>query len=211
MKEISPGELELLSAYIDGEMSQEEKEKFNDLLKIDKKLAYYHEKFQKISGMLQELEVEVPEPEQKFIEKFENKKTSTNAIKLFFKDYIYKWQFQTAVFLTGFFLGIFSMYLLNPTSKIIPSNQISKKTESESTVVNIYISPNQAEDLLKEVTATGLKDEITLQIKNNNWKEAAATYKTLLRDYSGTHAVKEMENSREINMLKNQFHINGGI
>lgn len=201
---------ECLSAYLDGEMKQDEKTALELYLLKNPERAEQLEELGKLVSLLPQWEIEIPPPDETFEEKLlAMVQRGNNQGKVpsrhFFAHRKLNWGFQAAVFLVGVCLGAILMNMIGKTGEAPSIHETHPQTmvqkipaEKTSTI----ISDSQAEVLLREIGAAQLKDNLMDEIKKNNWKQASALYKSLREQYRDTKAWKDLENDKYLGTVK---------
>lgn len=189
---------EYLSAYMDGELSGEEKCKLEELLKSNPDQAARLEELRKTSGFLQEWEIDTPVPEATFIREIRNQAAPEENFNLISWLRSFKLQRVVPSFLAGMVVGILTITFMNRDDRTI----ILYKPEPEYVTSKYSISPNQADVLLTEVYAEGLKEKMLDELKQQNIKEALEVYKTLKAKYPDSQVLKELSKNRKLRFLQ---------
>lgn len=187
--------LEILSAYLDHELPEQDRVELEHVLKSDPVRRQQLIELRHTSRLLREYEIMAPSPDPVFIHRFveEQDKRQSNTRWFSFRFPALHW----SQFSIGFVTGILALILVQQSWMASPDRPLSGMPASgnESVpVVNIYMTPNQAEDLLQQVTAKGLINQMKTQIHNGKWEEAAASYNLLIRDYADSGVLSEIEN-----------------
>jgi len=206
---------ECLSAYLDGEVPDEERRSLEQYLLRDARRAAQLEELQRLSGVLSEWKIPAPEPDPLFENKIRarvlkntsrEKYSSLNIIipwKL-------RWAAHAAIFLLGVMIGglIMSLVLMNITKEsraFLPQGKPPAPSHiqaafPETSLANI--SPSQADALLREISAAQLKEKMMGQIKRQNWDQAALLYKSLSDQYRDTKVFKDLQNDKYLETMK---------
>ena len=146
--------------------------------------------------------MEAPEPNLSFIreiEKVQEKETGRARTARFaglFAGPRFRWAFHTTVFLVGVLAGVLGGPLMQRAGVSTKPNEPLSLVPAAVTrpeAVNIAISPAQADGLLREVQAGNLRERVISQMKNGNWEEARATYKSLRDAFSDTLVFQELQ------------------
>jgi anti-sigma factor RsiW len=193
---------ECLTAYLDGEMEPDDCHALELYLEKDSDRAKQLHEMRRLSDVMQEWRVEAPEPNLSFIreiEKVQEKETGrvrTTRFASLFAGARFRWAFHTAVFLVGVLTGVLGGPLMQRAGVSAKPNEplsLAPATVIRPEVVNIAISPTQADGLLREVQAGNLRERVISQMKNGNWEEARATYKSLRDAFSDTLVFQELQ------------------
>lgn len=183
---------ECLSAYLDGEMDEDERMELDAYLQTDPERSRQLEEYRQTSASLQGWMVDVPEPGAAFMRQL--KKMEREKREPFWKRYLYP-NMNWVPFSVGVVTGVFALLIAQSPfqgSPRLDSSSTDPMGKSQP-VYNIFISQNQAETLMGEVTATGLSTQLKNQLRNNQWSDAAATYQVLFKNYSETKAFLELK------------------
>ncbi len=195
---------ECLSAYLDGEMDEEDRIALEAYLKTDPTRLDQLQAYRKTAALLQGWQVEVPSPNANFLDRLkqEERAKSRESWKSFFFPAMHWFPFS----LGGVTGAILLMILQNIVSLDRPSNIPPASMPSESQpVYNVFISQNQAENLFSEVTASGLAGQMKTQLHNSQWEEAATTYQTMYQKYSETKAFQDLKNIPSIQTFVQKY------
>ena len=209
---------EYLTAYLDGELEPDERRAFEQYLETDGDRAKQLQEMRRLSDVLQEWRVEVPEPNPSLAREVEKilKRETGGARKSWFGSFSeglkVRWAFQAAVFLVGVLTGVLGGPLVQragfpakPGETIPPAPPTVIQTE----VVNITISPAQANGLLREVQAGNLKERVISQMRSGNWEEARAAYKSLRDTFSDTLVFRELQ--KDSRLVQSERFLEGRI
>ena len=189
---------EYLSAYMDGELSGEEKTELDKLLESSPERASRLEELRKTSGFLKEWEIDTPVPEATFIREVRNQAAPEEKFNFISWFRSFKLQRVVPSFLAGMVVGILTITFMNRDDRTI----ILYKPEPEYVTAKHSISPSQADVLLTEVYAEGLKEKILNKLKQQNIKAAFEVYKTLKAKYPDSQALKNLSENRRLRFLQ---------
>ena len=189
---------ECLSTYIDGEMSADDIIELERILETNPERSAQLEEICHTSCLLQEWEIDVPTPDPAFVQE---------ACRLTEPKQDFKWKswfktlrMQSALpsFLIGIFVGIVFMTLASSgnTSDVLPTTTV-ERVISESA-----ISPSQAEKLLGEMEAEGLKTKVLNELKQQNADRALETFEELQEKYPESRALKDLNENRKLSLLR---------
>ena len=206
--------LECLSAYMDGELPPEEHQAVEEYLQKDAVRRKQLRMLAATSDLLREWDVPASEPTPAFIGKFvQNLEESNQSIlerftqKLFRFPSFGRWLQPVAFLFVGILLGGLGMNLY-----LLPSAEREARQDSpHPTTVNIMVSPSQAENLLKEVAASRMADELMDDLKDGNWKDARMMYENLTEQYPDTLAVQQLEKKQSVRAFKDKQPLAGRI
>jgi hypothetical protein len=195
---------ECLSAYLDGEMNEDGRAELEIHLLTDPERSRQLEEYRRACALLQGWGVDVPEPNPAFLRQL--KKLEREKREPFWKRYLFP-NMNWVPFSAGVAVG--ACALLFAQSSIVFSkppgvsaNDVPGKSQP---VYNIFISQNQAENLMGEVTASGLTAQMKTQLRNNQWEAAAATYQLLLKNYPDTKAFLEVKNAPAVQTFVQKY------
>lgn len=182
---------ECLSAYVDGEMSSDDRTELENILKSDPKRATQLEDLKKTSSLLREWKIDAPLPDAAFISEVRNqagqKRNSTLAS--WFRSF--KVQHALPSFIIGVLVGI-----LIVNQNVEPA--VESETKPEQKVSEYSISSSQTDELLEEVDAQALKGKILNELKHRNIATAFETYKELEAKYPESQALKSLNENRRL-------------
>lgn len=186
--------MECLSSYLDGEMNVEDRAALEIHLQSDRERSQQLEEYQQTSALLQGWGVEAPEPNPAFLRQL--KKMEREKRDPFWKRYLFP-NMNWVPFSAGAIAGVFALLLAQNTLFLAkpPGVSSGNAPEKSQPVYNVFISQNQAENLMGEVTACGLAAQIKTQLRNNQWEEAGATYQLLQKNYAETKAFLDVKNT----------------
>jgi len=197
--------LECLSAWQDGEMAPDERRSLEEFLESNPLRKAQLQALIAVSNSLQDWKVEDPEPSPAFVRRlkkaFPGKNRLGDSIRRSSGLSVPSWAFQFAFFLLGALVGAFAMSLL-PLDWKSTSHILSSNVSSQPGVVNIFYRSDQAEDLLREVAAGNLKDDLLRNVQNKQWKKAISLYNTLLEKYADTTAARQVVENKDVSPLK---------
>ena len=188
---------EYLSAYVDGELAPEEREPLEAHLKTDPSRADQVRALEKVSSVLREWNVETPDPSPVILDRLDRAPTKPPRVR---------WSLAAAVFVAGLAAGVLgTLALQGPPTE--PPQQVVETRPAEDTTLagappDSSISPAQAEDLLREVTAGGIKTKLTESVRRRKWQAAAQLYHRLLREFGDTEVAATLDTEREVRRLK---------
>jgi len=193
---------ECLTAYLDGEMEPDERHALELYLERDIDRAKQLHEMRRLSDVMQEWRVDAPAPTPAFarrIEKFQEEEAGRARQSWFgrcFAGARFRWVFHTAVFLVGVLTGVLGRPLMHRAGLSAETNEplpLVPAAVTRPEAVNIAISPAQANGLLREVQAGNLRERVIGQMRNGNWEEARATYKSLRDAFSDTLVFQELQ------------------
>jgi len=202
---------ECLSAYLDGELPVEERRAVESHIESNPERATQLAELERTMAALREWDVDAPEPPQALwshIEDVEREigwREKPRPRGTAFPVRSLPWLLTAAVFLIGIFSGVLgTLLVLGPETPDITLPPQAHPGEDEMVLAETSpsISANQAEDLFREVTATGIKDDLVSKIRRRDWKGAWAVYKRLVRDYHDTTAVARLDEDRDVRFFK---------
>lgn len=199
--------LECLSAYLDGEMEPDAERAIERVLEIDPRRAEQFRALQHTSHLLQEWDVEAPEPIPAFERQSRQilgesrRSTFQNLYEQFFSFPSFRWGFQAAVFLLGVLTGVFGTSLFQHAT----SSPGRTARQTYPTAVHVFVSPNQAENLLREVAATHLVDQIQQEVRERNWRDAHSLCQALIDNHSDTSTAREFQQAKGFRRLKDMY------
>ena len=201
---------ECLSAYLDGEMTLEEKNALENHLLKNPARAEQLEELRKLDSLLPQWGIEVQPPDKTFEEHLlatgrRGRSREVDSPRHILTPWKLNWGFHAAVFLAGVFVGgmIMSMFIKTGEApsraeshpQILATSIPAEKTSS-------IISDSQAEVLLKEISASQIKDKMMDEVRKSNWEQATALYKSLKEQYPDTKACKDLENDKYLGTIK---------
>lgn len=195
---------ESMSAYLDGEMSAEDRAALETVLQTDPERFEQLEAYRQTSSILQGWTVDAPEPSPAFLRQIQQAEREKQ--EPFWKRFLFP-NIQWLQFTMGVVTGVFALavvqYAIHPneTSNAAPGGAQTGALP----VYNVFISQNQAENLMGEVTAAGLVAQMKTQLRNGQWNEAASTYQTLLDDHSDAKAFLEAKNAPAVQTFVKKF------
>ncbi len=190
---------ESLSAYLDGELTEEERTQLEICLQSDPDRLQQLQVFQRTSAFLQGWKIEPPEPSAEFQRQFKQTLRENRQSfwwkKTFLRDF-FPLHSQWAPFSLGLTTGVFALLIAQYTflGNPFPGASHSPSGGENQPVYNVFISQNQAETLMGEVNAAGLIAQMKTQLHANQWNEAASTYQTLSNKFPETKAFLELKN-----------------
>ncbi len=206
---------ECLSAYLDGEMPDEERRNLEQYLRNDARRASQLSELQRLSGILSEWEIPAPEPSPVFENKIRTHVSkNTSRAKYSSLNIIIPWKLRwavhAAIFLLGALVGglVMSLALMNimkQSAEFIPPEKrpAPQRIQAASPETSLAtISPSQADALLREISAAQLKEKMVGQIKRQNWDQAALLYKSLSNQYGETKVFKDLPNDKYLETMK---------
>ena len=185
--------MELLSRYLDGDVSSEEHSALESYLLTDSQRMEQLRQLEETSQILQAWQIEDVTPKAEFLQKFMQEKEKQNSVSRHLGEWFMSLRWQWSSFASGAAIGIVGLLFIQNmfTAGELKTPRFMGKT---TPVVNFYLSQNQAEGLLKEVNAQSLTDGFRKQIRSQKWEEAAATYRILMEQYSQTNSINNIKN-----------------
>ena len=163
------------------------------------------------SHFLREWHVDVPDPDPAFIHDlqvgFETRSArsrSSRTVRRFSAPAL-RWAVHAAVFLVGVVVG--AMGLRFAESPAVPLEQQVEIAKAPTVivkpdVVNVTVSPGQAESLLREVIASNLRGQILEHARSRNWERAVTVYQTLRETYSDTDVFRGLQQNQQLQQLE---------
>jgi hypothetical protein len=123
-----------------------------------------------------------------------------------------RWALQAALFLLGVLVGIVGPRLIGRPGGMPPAPG-GREVASVSAVppeglpegLNVAISPDQADQLAREVKADGLKDTVLQGLNKRDLQSARQAFETLRRQYPDSQALRELEKNEELRWLRRQL------
>ncbi len=205
--------LECLSAYLDYEINDEGRRALEQVLETDPRRAEQLRALRETARLLQEWEVGAPEPQPGFLQQLDRiaEDESAGCLARFhdgwFRKMSFRWQFQAALFALGVLTGILGtiMVLGGRSAQSGALAPVQAQGTTHLAASRQAISPSQAEDLLREGAANGIKAEVVREIRRRNWETAALAYEKLLIEYADTSVVANLERDREVRLLKKLY------
>lgn len=204
---------ECLSAYLDGEIPDEDRRALEEHLEHDDARTGQLEEMRRLSNLLQEWQVEAPEPQPAFVRAMRDvlETKAASGVRAWFAGLFApgpRPRWRAAMFLAGVFAGVFSTLFIQerirrPESTLFtePPRQPVTQVIIRPDVVQLTISPNQADDLLREVAAANLRARILEQIDKKDMAGALAAYQTISERYSDTIVFQELEQNNQLRRL----------
>lgn len=201
---------ECLSAYLDGELSTDEKTALENHLKNNPERTEQLAELRKLGSLLPQWEMQIPQPDKAFQEKLLATMQRPKSWKeIFPRSIVLSWKLRlvlhAAVFLLGICVGAILMNMIGKTGEGFSIHKTPSKTTLQSIPAEKtpgIISDSQAKALLKEIDAEQLKEKMMDQIKRQNWDQASTIYKSLREQYSDTKAWKDLENEKSLGTVK---------
>jgi hypothetical protein len=194
---------EVLSSYLDGELSGEEEETLEGLLEKEPERRVQLEGLREASTCLRQWKVEVPEPDAGFLNRLDETRRRREGEARSKRTALSGWfgnlrpAFQTGLFAFGVFVGVLSTLSVQrfSPSPLEPGIATSAKPEDDGagTPEPSLVSPEQGRELLREVEAGNLVQRIVGHLRGRDWAEAAATYLELKKEYSNTLALDQLD------------------
>ena len=195
---------ECLSTYLDGEMNAEDRAALEAALRTDPERFAQLEAYRQTSSVLQGWNVDAPEPSPAFMRQIQE--ADREKREPFWKRFLFP-NIQWFQFSMGVVTGVFALAIVqyvNQPSATLSTTPVNTQNGAQP-VYNVFISQNQAESLMGEVTAAGLVSQMKTQLRNGQWDEAASTYQTLLDDHSDAKAFVEIKNSPAVQTFIKKF------
>jgi anti-sigma factor RsiW len=215
--ETEEGWQECLSAYLDGELEPEERRALEAHLAADPRRNEQLQSLRGLSRVLGEWSVEAPAPDPKHLrelcgaleERVERRPGGWSWLSSL-TGWGPRWAFQAAIFLLGVLAGIVGPRLIGhpsgmgqpPAGREIASAPIAR---NEGAGLNAAISPDQADQLAREVKANGLRDSVIQGLDKNDWQTARQAFETLRRQYPDSGALRELEKNESLRWIKKQL------
>ena len=192
---------EALSAYLDGELSDQERRGVEKALEKDARLSARLETYRSLSGLLRESRVEAAEPDGAFVREWKGvyeegrrpvpaRRPMAHVRPVWFRALSY-----AAILCIGIFLGAFADDLAKDRQIAAPKETPTPSSPMTIRVVSATpaISPRQAANLIRENEAENLKNEVLKNIKRSEWKGAWAAGWKLGKEYSDTLNMDDLD------------------
>lgn len=188
---------ECLSAYMDGELSPDEKTEMEKTLKKNPDRFVQLEIMKKTSGFLKKWEIKAPLPDTSFIRELRNQAEPEKSFKIF--AWLKNMRFRTILpsFAVGLFAGIFFMSVFNSNS----TSQNYVVTASKYTEPEYKLSQRQTNELFSEMGAEMLKVKMLDELNKRNIEAALKTYKKLENKHPESSALKELKGNRKLRFI----------
>ena len=202
---------ECLSAYMDGEIPDEERSELEEHLRTDDERARQLDELRVTSDSLKEWEVSVPEPTPEFVRKMNSllekrdRASRPNPGRL-----LSIRRLQPVVFSLGIFCGIIGTlaYERRNDEPVIPETRVeTPRIQRKSESVPAMSADTDA--MLREVAAAGLRNQVIEQIEKEDWEEASSVYDELVERYGDTSTVRDFQEERNIRFLRARFNVAG--
>jgi anti-sigma factor RsiW len=191
--------LECLSAYMDGELDDDEARAVAAALESNPERAAQLRTLRETRALMPAWDVDAPEPPPALLRRLEHADTPARPVRRFMPLRV---QLQAALFLVGLFSGIAGTLLYVRVSDV-PGAHTASPPVVHVTVAEPTISPQQAEVLMREVSAEGIKGDLLRQIRGRDWGAATETYGRLVEEYGDTSVVKALAEDRAVQRLVN--------
>lgn len=194
---------EYLSAFIDGELTNDEITRLKTLLKKNPDRSAQLEVMKKTSGFLKKWEIEAPQPEAEFIKKVREQADTKHKYTFLSWFRLLRMQQVLPSFIVGLFAGIFFMaFVYQGNSPAVMNSEKSGHMRSEYT-----ISQRQVDQLLSEIDAEKLKVNILGEIKKRNITTALKMLKELESKYPESQALKDLNENRKLIYLQKRIQM----
>ncbi|HIJ74304.1 MAG TPA: hypothetical protein HPP83_09410, partial [Candidatus Hydrogenedentes bacterium] len=201
---------ECLSAYLDGELSPEERQGLERRLELEPARAVQLRGLKAMSEALRLWHIEAPEADPAFVGQCERVladreqvlTAQTERCRPFFSRF--RWQAQAALFLLGALTGITGTLLCVWARGGQPAQHPAafSRVLVQPVIVMSAVSPQQAQGLFREVAAEDLKRAMLDNLHAARWDAALETYETLRTEYGDTAAAREMGLDPTLRRLK---------
>ncbi|MBN2312018.1 MAG: hypothetical protein JXR94_23775 [Candidatus Hydrogenedentes bacterium] len=196
---------ECLSAYVDGELPPDAASALEAFLDAHPARARQVEALRETSRLLAEWQVPALAPDAGFAERLEAEATRGGRLARAFAGLrtLGRWPRTAAAFAAGLLVGVFATLGVqggpDPAAGHVAVAPVPPGT---MLVSQPAISPGQAEELLREVTAQGVALTLVEQIRSRDWTAALATYQDLVANYADTAVAGKLEGNGEVRLLK---------
>ena len=184
---------ECLTAYLDGELPPDEAQALEEALRSDPRRARQLVSLRSVGSLLEAWDVPEPAAACRPLQNATQAPVGSRR-RL-------QWGFQAALFLLGLMIGangaLFYAWSHPRVETANVSAPVAPAQATQPAFVVTAISPAQAEDLLREVAAAGLKDEVTNHLREREWDKALAAYEKLMTQYGKTTAAAEAATEME--------------
>jgi len=200
-----------LSAYLDGEMKPDEHRAIEEYLESDRDRAEQLDMLRRTSRLLREWHVNVPDPNPTFVQElrseFETRSSPSRPSRAArrFSAPMLRWAVHAAVFFAGVATGAAALRSMEKPAtppeqrvEIVKAPTVIVKPD----VVNVTVSPDQAESLLREVIAGNLRGQILEHARSRNWEAAVSVYQTLRETYSDTDVYRDLQQDQQLQQLE---------
>jgi len=201
---------ECLSAYLDGELSAEECEAVEVHLEADPARTAQLRALEAASEALRLWQIEAPKVDPAIVRQCECVVAERERVlapqtaghsRLLTR---FRWQLQAALFLLGALTGINGTLLCvwARDGQPAPLPAAAPRAHVQPVVVMSAISPQQAQELLREIAAEGLKRAVLDNIRAMRWDAALETYETLRTEYGDTVVAREIALEPKVKRLE---------
>ena len=194
---------EILSAYLDGELSEGEMAEVPRILRTDPARKKQLEDLREASAHLKRWHVSVPSPSPEFLERIATAErgerdhiggTASRRIGWFGWPRILQ---PAGPFAIGILVGILGTLATQRFPSLQDSTErvwTGKTARNEPAFSGIpSVSKEQGENLLREVAAGRLVSRIMAHVKEGKWSEALSAYRVLRQDYPNTLALNQID------------------
>ena len=200
-----------LSAYLDGEMEPDERRTMEEYLESDRDRMEQLEMLRRTSHLLREWHVDIPDPDPTYVRdlrsEFESRSIQSQRSRFTrrFPVPALRWAVHAAAFLVGVGTGAMGLHFVaNPA---VPPKQELEIVRMPTVivkpdVVNVTVSPGQAEGLLREVIAGNLRGQILEHARRRNWEGAVSVYQSLRETYSDTDVFRDLQQDQQLQQLE---------
>lgn len=195
---------EKLSAYLDDEMSEEERVEVERCLEEEPLRGEQLAALRETSGMLREWQVEPPRPDAEFVHQFRD--VAANGRSRSWRGLSWLRPVFPA-FAAGLAVGVMGMAALRGENAPAPRESAPPVGIVEPRPVNATISPAQADGLLIEMEAEGLKASVLEEIGKYNAAQALKAFEELEQNYPQSIALRDLTEDRRFRRLSERMQL----
>ena len=206
---------ESLSAYLDNELSPEERRALEERLATDGRRAEQLRVLRETSEVLQAWRVETPPPDPAFVRELHKameKPVAMRHRRQFLTIFMpaQRWAFSAMIFLAGIVAGVGGLTFVQELSAPRPAKSESRPSQTASPrpdALNIPISPAQAEAIRHELCANDMKNRMIQELEQRDWQKARETLEYFVREYPDSKALRELRENDLLRRIDRQYPI----
>jgi len=201
---------EILSAYLDGELTPDEVDGVEHHLHAQPELSQRLSAMRVTRETLREWKVDRVTPDAAFALALENRaatrRTAAKSVTATWRQHsLFRWSATAAVFACGVLCGVYgTLSAQHPATTTQQMQEVVKPAAParETTVaLASAISPTQAQALFREMEAEKIKDQLMGQLRNRDWTAAATLRRKLQTNYADTRAGAGVTGDRNVELL----------